>query len=67
MIENLRLQIDEAKTKLMVATSATLPTTNPILSRRIVQIGESTFEVVKEFTYLGPKVRMCGRTMEESL
>ena len=37
----------------MVATSATLPTTNPILSRRIVQIGERTFEVVP---YLGSKV-----------
>ena len=34
----------------------TLTTTNLNLSRRIVQIGERTFEVVPEFTYLGSKV-----------
>ena len=40
----------------MVATSAGLPTNNPNLRRRDVQIGERTFEVVPEFTYLGSKV-----------
>ena len=43
--------INEAKTKLMVATSADLPINNPNLRRRDVQIGERTFEVVPEFTY----------------
>ena len=44
--ENLGLQINEAKTKLMVATSADIPINNPNLRRRDVQIGERTFEVV---------------------
>ena len=46
----------EAKTKLMLATSACLPINNQNLRRRDVQIGERTFEVVPEFTYLGSKV-----------
>ena len=54
--ENLGLQINEAKTTLIVATSATLPTINLNLRRRDVQIGERTFEVVPEFTFLGSKV-----------
>ena len=54
--ESLGLQINEAKTKLMVATSAGLPINNQNLCRRDVQIGERTFEVVPEFTYLGSKV-----------
>ena len=55
------LQIDEAKTKLMVATLADLPTTNPNLRRCDVQIGERTFKVVPEFTYLGSKVSWVAR------
>ena len=50
------MQINEAKTKLMVATSATLPINNQNLRRRDVQIGERTFKVVPQFTYLGSKV-----------
>ena len=42
--ESLGLQINEAKTKLMVATSAGLPINNQNLRRRDVQIGERTFE-----------------------
>ena len=38
--ENLGLQINEAKTKLMVAASATLPTTNLNLRNRDVQISK---------------------------
>ena len=51
--ENLGLQINEAKTKLMVASSAGPPINNHNLRRRDVQIGERTFEVVPQFTYLG--------------
>ena len=40
----------------MVATSAGLPTNNQNLRRRDVQIGERTFEVVPEFTFLESKV-----------
>ena len=40
----------------MVATSAGLPTNNQNLRRRDAQIGERTFEVVPQFTYLGSKV-----------
>ena len=40
----------------MVATSADLPINNPNLRRRDVQIGERTFEVVPQFTYLRSKV-----------
>ena len=54
--ENLGLQINKAKAKLMVATSVDLPISNQSLRRCDVQIGESTFEVVPEFTYLGSKV-----------
>ena len=50
------MQINEAKTKLIVATSADLPINYPNLRRRDVKIGERTFEVVPEFTYLGSKV-----------
>ena len=53
---NLGLQINEAKTKQMVAISANLPITNPNLRRRDVQIDERTFEVVPEFTSVGSKV-----------
>ena len=53
--ENLGLQIDATKTKLMVVTSEALPTTNPNLRRRDLQIGERTFEVIPEFTYLRSK------------
>ena len=52
----LGLQIKDAKTKLMAASSAVLPIKNPNLRRRDVQIGERTFEVVPQFTYLGSKV-----------
>ena len=51
------MQIIEAKTKLMVATSAALTINNQTLRRRDVQIDERTFEVVPQFTYLGSKVR----------
>ena len=54
--ENLGLTITQAKTKLMVTTSASLPINNQNLRRRDVQIDERTFEVVPEFTYLGSKV-----------
>ena len=54
--ESLRLQINEVKTKLMVETSAGLPTNNQNLRRCDVQIDERTFEVVPQFTYLGSKV-----------
>ena len=55
--ENLGLQINEAKTKLMVPTSAALPINHQILRRCDVLIGERTFEVVNsQFTYLGSKV-----------
>ena len=54
--ENLGLQINEAKTKLMVATAAGLPINNQNLRRRDLQIGERTFEVVPQLTYLGSKV-----------
>ena len=40
----------------MVATSAGLRIYNQNLRRRDVQIGERTFEVVPQFTYLGTKV-----------
>ena len=50
------MQINEAKTKLLVAISAGLPINNPNLRRRDVQIGERTFEVVPQFTYLGSNV-----------
>ena len=53
--ERLGLQINKAKTKLMVATSAALPTNNPSLRRRDVQIGERTFEVVQESLILGKR------------
>ena len=46
----------QGKFKPMVAKSTTVPTTNSNLYRRDVQIGERTFEVVLQFTYLGPKV-----------
>ena len=49
---NLGLQINEAKIKLMVATSVALPINNQNRRRRDVQIGERTFEVVPQFTYL---------------
>ena len=51
--ESLGLQIDEAKTKLMMATSSDLPTNNQNLRRRDVQIDERTFEVVPQFISLG--------------
>ena len=51
--ENLGLQINEAKTKLMVSTSAGLPINNQNLRRRDAQIGERIVEVAPEFTYLG--------------
>ena len=54
--ENLSLQINEVKTKLMVATSAGLPIKNQNLRRCDVQIDERTFEVVSQFTYLESKV-----------
>ena len=54
--ESLGLQINKAKTKLMVATSAALPMNNPNLRRRVVQIGKRAFEVIPQFTYLGQKV-----------
>ena len=54
--KNLWLQVNGVKTKLMVAISEPLTATNPSLCRRDVQIGERTFEVVPEFTYLGSKV-----------
>ena len=59
--ENLGLQMNEAKTKLTVETSATLPITNPNLRRRDVQIDECTFEVVQEIIYLGSKVSNDGK------
>ena len=59
--ENLALKINEPNTKLMVATA--LPISNPNLRGRDMQIGESTFEVVPEFTYLGSKVN----SMEDEL
>ena len=40
----------------MVATSAVLLINDQNLRRGDVQIGERTFEVVPEFTYLGSKV-----------
>ena len=61
--ESLGWQIHEAKTKPMVATSAGPPINNPNLRRRI-QIGECTFEVVPQFTYLGSKV---SNSMEAEL
>ena len=51
--ESLGLQINEANTKLMVATSADPPINNQNLRKRDVQIGERTFEVVPQFTYHG--------------
>ena len=39
----------------MVATSVALPTTNPNIRRRDVQIGGRTVEVVPEFTYIASK------------
>ena len=54
--ESLGLQINEAKTKLMVGTSANLPINNQNLRKRDVQIGVRTFELVPEFTFLGSKV-----------
>ena len=53
--ENLGLLINEAKTKLMVATSAALSINNPNLRRRNVQIGGRIFEVVPQFAYLGQR------------
>ena len=50
------MQINEVKTKLMVTTSAALPITNPNFCKRDEQIGERTFEVVPQFTYLVSKV-----------
>ena len=50
------MQIIEANTKLMVATSEGLPINNHNLRRRDVHIGEHTFEVVPQFTYLGSKM-----------
>ena len=49
-VESLGLQINEAKTKLMVATIEGLPINNQNLRRRDVPIGERTFEVVSQFT-----------------
>ena len=43
--ENLGLQINEAKTKLMVVTSVGLPINNQNLRRRNIQVGERTFEI----------------------
>ena len=57
VVESLGLQINEAKTKLMVAKIAGLPINNQNLRRRDVRIGERTFEVVPQFTYIGSKVR----------
>ena len=54
--KNLGLHIHEANTKLIIATSATLPITNPNLRECDVQIGERTFEVVPEFTYVGSRI-----------
>ena len=45
------MQINEAKTKLIVATSAGLPINNQNLRRRDVQIGERTFEVFSGLEY----------------
>ena len=46
--ESLGLQINEAKTKLMVTTPAALPTNNPNLRRCDIQLGERIFEVVPQ-------------------
>ena len=54
--ENLGLQINEAKTKLMVATSAAQPINNSNLRSRDVQIGELELPAIPDITYLGSEV-----------